>query len=88
MGFPPLSFVVFFPPVYHLWWIDLSGMNLNHTLVSFLFIPFLDGQQIWELEATVDKDKSQTVSTVNANTTCNTSQLSDACLLVNVLLYI
>lgn len=63
-------------------------MNFNQTLVSFLFIPFLDGQQIWELEATVDKDKSQTVSTVNANMTSNTSQLTDACPLVNVLLYI
>lgn len=55
-------------PVYPLCWIDLPKTSLNQSLVSFLFfslfIPFIDGQQIWELEATVDKDKSQTVSTV------------------------
>lgn len=39
--------------------------NPNETLFLSLFF-ILDGQQIWELEATVDKDKSQTVSTVNA----------------------
>lgn len=50
-------------------------MSLNQSLISVLFfalfIPFIDGQQIWELEATVDKDKSQTVSTVKTNVFTN-----------------
>lgn len=53
--------------------IDLSETYLNQPLCFLsifvsLFILFQDGQQIWELEATVDKDKSQAVSTVIAIT--------------------
>ena len=37
----------------------LSNYTIRFSLSLFYF--FLDGQQIWEMEATVDKDKSQPV---------------------------
>lgn len=42
------------------------GLQSLVSHCSFKVCPFLifpDGQQIWEMEATVDKDKSQPVST-------------------------
>lgn len=33
--------------------------NLTNSLFTFSSVP--DGQQLWEMEATVDKDKSQPV---------------------------
>ncbi len=36
---------------------------LKFMVSFFVFDSFVDGQQIWEMEATVDKDKSQPVRT-------------------------
>lgn len=40
----------------------INVKNESLKLYKYFFFVFADGQQIWEFEATVDKDKSQAVS--------------------------